>query len=64
MKLSKLQKAELLQKIFFGVLALIFSVILLGFVMTALSRETDKIQKHNKEVESVSTLVNWNDQKY
>lgn len=64
MKLSKLQKTELLQKIFFGILALIFSAILLGIIFIALSRETEEVQEHNKEVESVSTLVNWSDQKY
>ena len=58
------QKKELAQKIFFGFIALIFSAILIGIISVGLSRETEEIQERNKAVESVSTVVNWNDQKY
>lgn len=58
------QKNELAQKIFFGFIALVFSAILIGIISVGLSRETEEIQERNKAIESVSTVVNWHDQKY
>jgi hypothetical protein len=57
-------KKELAQKIFFGFIALIFSSILVGIISVGLSREAEEIQERKKAVESVSTVVNWHDQKY
>ena len=58
------QKKELFEKIFFGFIALIFLTVIIGIISVGLSREADEVQERNKAIESVSTLVNWNDQKY
>lgn len=64
MKLSKKQKEELFQKIFFGFMALFIGSIIFGIIGYALKNEAEEIQKRNEAIEKVSTVPNWKDQKY